>query len=113
MTSMVLVNAIYFKGLWEEPFEKKATTKRDFFTGETKKIKVPFMTQTDKMQYAKLEDFDAQLLQLFYKVNFFCPSLIHPNNCFYFDIGSKVQSGDFGARQKNWSGTSGGEARDF
>ena len=68
---MVLVNAIYFQGVWKNPFEKEATTERDFFTDKIQKIKVPFMTQTEEMEYAKLDDFDAQLVQLFYEVNLF------------------------------------------
>ncbi|NXB03855.1 SPB6 protein, partial [Cnemophilus loriae] len=30
LTRLVLVNAIYFKGNWEEPFEKENTTERPF-----------------------------------------------------------------------------------
>jgi serine protease inhibitor len=74
MTSMVLVNAIYFEGVWKNPFKKEATAGRYFFTDRTQKITVPFMTQTKEMDYAKLDDFDAQLVQLFYEVNLFFQS---------------------------------------
>ena len=39
-TKMVLVNALYFKGRWKEPFETKATFKRDFHLGNGRMIKV-------------------------------------------------------------------------
>jgi serpin B len=37
---MVLVNALYFKGPWKEPFETKATFKRDFYLGNGRTIQV-------------------------------------------------------------------------
>jgi serpin B len=68
-TCLVLVNAIFFKGAWAKTFDEEETPERDFFTNNTQKTKVPFMTQTRKISYAKLDDFDAQLLVLDYKVN--------------------------------------------
>lgn len=43
LTRMVLVNAIYFKGLWEYPFLKKNTDKQPFYTNETNAVPMDTM----------------------------------------------------------------------
>lgn len=42
-TRMVLVNAVYFLGKWEEEFEKKATEDRPFQKADGTETKVPFL----------------------------------------------------------------------
>lgn len=42
-TRMVLVNAIYFKGLWEHQFFKERTTTAPFYTSETEFVNVDMM----------------------------------------------------------------------
>ena len=66
----MLVSAVYFKGIWKNHFKKERTANREFFIDDFQKIEVPFMVQTHNMWHANLEEFDAQLLQLFYEVNF-------------------------------------------
>ena len=39
-TRLVLVNALYFKGDWDNKFDTKATLKQDFYTGSGKTVKV-------------------------------------------------------------------------
>ena len=51
---MILTNAVYFKGLWEEPFEKLSTKDRDFWTSSTKSITVPTMHKTDFYNLCKM-----------------------------------------------------------
>lgn len=43
LTRLVLVNAIYFKGDWAEPFEAKGTRQEDFLAGTSRKINVQMM----------------------------------------------------------------------
>jgi serpin B len=74
MTRLVLVSALYFKGPWLYPFVKEHTSDRDFYTNETNSVKVPFMYQKKRHGYAKLEDLDAQLLELPYKVKIWLKS---------------------------------------
>ena len=62
---MILTNAVYFKGLWEEPFEKLSTKDRDFWTSSTKSITVPTMHKTDFYNYVQNDD--AQILEIPYK----------------------------------------------
>jgi len=62
-TRLVLTNAIYFKGLWENPFDPKYTSQADFNINSSETIKVDMMslsdstfnyTETDELQFLKL-----------------------------------------------------------
>jgi serine protease inhibitor len=68
LTRLVLVNVVYFKGTWLYPFSECQTSICDFYTDETNKVQVPIMHIVERYAFAKLEDLDAQLLQLDYKV---------------------------------------------
>ena len=70
MTQMVLVNAIYFKGLWETPFEKEFTRDMDFWLSNDQSIKVPMMSVDSYFPFNKLNDMNANVLVLDYKVSF-------------------------------------------
>jgi len=57
--ALYLINAIYFKGSWQRPFDAGQTRDGDFtLAGGTKK-KVPFMTQSGKYRYLNGGDFTA------------------------------------------------------
>ncbi|XP_062948249.1 kallistatin [Cynocephalus volans] len=45
--TMVLVNYIYFKALWEKPFFHSMTTPHNFYVDESTTVKVPMMLQDD------------------------------------------------------------------
>jgi len=49
-TRLVLVNAVYFKGLWEEQFDKKLTQNAPFYYVGGKTVEAPLMT-FDKPQH--------------------------------------------------------------
>ena len=51
MTSAIL-NAIYFKGAWEEPFPVGSTRESDFWTG-TREVKADFMSMTTEFGYTE------------------------------------------------------------
>jgi serpin B len=65
LTRLVLVNAIYFKGVWAETFDQKATTTQPFKLESGEKIHVPMMRQVKNFAYA--EDETTQVLELPYK----------------------------------------------
>lgn len=45
-TKLVLVNAIYFKGIWDIEFDKELTSRTDFHASNTEVIKVDMMRKT-------------------------------------------------------------------
>ncbi|KAL6620003.1 hypothetical protein ACP70R_035142 [Stipagrostis hirtigluma subsp. patula] len=55
MTSLVLANAIYFKGRWSEPFAKECTEDRPFYRLDGSHVRAPFMTSR-KDQFIKQYD---------------------------------------------------------
>ena len=64
-TRLVLTNAIYFKGKWEKPFEKRETKDEDFWLNESQKETVPMMSKTDSFNYAETER--LQVLEMAYE----------------------------------------------
>jgi serpin B len=49
---VVLVNAVYFHGLWHEPFDRAATMDERFRAPHRKRLKVPMMSQQGTYFYA-------------------------------------------------------------
>jgi len=64
LTTLVLTNAIYFKGDWAAPFDKEETEDAPFTLADGKQVEVPLMQQTGQFGY--LEDGDLQVLELPY-----------------------------------------------
>ena len=56
---LVALNAIYFKGLWEAPFEKSFTREERFFTPGNHSIKVPLMRRSGHYLYYEEPTFQA------------------------------------------------------
>lgn len=65
-TRSVLVNAIYFKAPWEQPFNPEYTHKSDFHNSETDEVSVDFMYKDSQFNVAKIEELDATALELKY-----------------------------------------------
>ena len=64
-TRLVLVNAIYFLGDWEEPFVERATRPEPFHLSKRQKKDVPTMHRRDALRYAKRRG--VQALELPYR----------------------------------------------
>jgi serpin B len=64
LTRLVLVNAIYFKGMWAIQFEKDATKETDFWVTPETKIDVPMMSQEHEFNY--MDNDSVQVLELPY-----------------------------------------------
>lgn len=64
---LILVNAIYFKGLWEKPFKEKFTKDDKFTLISGEKVSISMMHQTNKFGYSENELF--QILEMTYKGN--------------------------------------------
>jgi serpin B len=61
---LVLTNAVYFKGEWQEPFDKGWTKNEDFHVSADRKIKAPMMHKQDDFRYAHVDG--LQVLELRY-----------------------------------------------
>ncbi len=66
-TRLVLVNAIYFKGAWAEPFDAKETQEEEFTLAGGGKIKTPMMHLTKKFGFAQADG--VKLLEMPYAGN--------------------------------------------
>jgi serpin B len=78
LTRFVLVNAIYFKGLWEVQFEKNLTKNEPFTLKSGKKVDVPMMFATDDYYYTEGPNF--QMLGMFYKEKRFAMIILLPRS---------------------------------
>jgi serpin B len=73
---MFLINAIYFKGIWQSEFEKKNTAEKDFYLENGSTVKTDFMQQENSVLYSSNELFQAVQLpygQGNYTMNIFLP----------------------------------------
>ena len=64
-TRLVLVNAVYFKGDWEDAFNTDLTKDASFSSGDGQVVEVPLMQQTKRFNYAQSND--SQFIELPYK----------------------------------------------
>ena len=61
---MILINAIYFKGVWQKPFDKKKTRFDTFYGSNKQTKKIMFMNSTKQFDY--FEDEGIQAISLNY-----------------------------------------------
>ncbi|XP_047514961.1 alaserpin-like isoform X8 [Pieris napi] len=78
-TRAVLVNAIYFKGLWKSPFSTYATYDQVFHITKEKSATIPMMYQKSEFNYAELPELNAKILQMFYEGEEASMILVLPN----------------------------------
>lgn len=67
LTRLVLTNAIYFKGNWENQFKQSHTKAAQFWLAPDKSIEVPMMFQKHKFRYGETDN--LQILELPYAGN--------------------------------------------
>lgn len=73
---MVLLNAVYFLGSWQEPFEERNTDDDIFHLENSSQVTVPFMQYTKNLRY--YEDSQMQAVSLSYKESSFAMLIILP-----------------------------------
>lgn len=56
---MILINAVYFNGIWQEKFEQEGTHNLPFTKEDGTVIQVPMMNKTEKLEYASNDLFRA------------------------------------------------------
>jgi len=65
LTALLAINAIYFKDLWSEPFERELTREELFYMSEGGSLRVPLMRQNGSYLYYEESKFQA--ISLHYK----------------------------------------------
>ncbi len=76
LTRLVLTNAIYFKGQWDQPFNPEQTREGPFYLSDGKQAAVPFMRQIERFKYG--ETSNAQVLELPYSGNELAMTILLP-----------------------------------
>src|SRR5437667_1914217 len=70
LTRLVLVNAIYLKAPWNEPFETSATKPGPFYVNGNRPVDVPTMNKRHELPFAQGDRFVAVILPLTYPLQF-------------------------------------------
>ncbi|XP_042078955.1 leukocyte elastase inhibitor-like [Haplochromis burtoni] len=65
-TRLALVNAVYFKGNWKNPFKEANTKEMPFKIKQNETVPVQMMYQRKKLPYNYIADHDLQILELPY-----------------------------------------------
>ena len=79
LTRLILVNAIYFKGAWESPFNAKQTKKEQFFVSNNKIVMVDMMEKVKQFDFAELDIFHSKMAELPYKGDKIAIQIVLPN----------------------------------
>lgn len=67
---VLLTNAIYYKGMWQKPFNKNFTKTGTFTTSQGRILSdVQYMIQFETYYYSDYKKLDSQVLRLPFKVN--------------------------------------------
>ncbi len=76
-TRLVLVNALYFKAKWANPFRPEATKPGAFFADGTREVQVPLMTGTEYHRFAAVDG--IKLLEMRYEGSDFAMVIALPD----------------------------------
>ncbi|XP_054166440.1 serpin B4-like [Oppia nitens] len=81
-TSLILLNAIYFKGNWEIKFKQLNTRESDFYNNgaNNSNVSVDTMTRTDDYYYFNSDELKSRLIELPYKGSEMSFVIILPND---------------------------------
>lgn len=69
-TLLLLLNAVYFKGYWTNPFNSNLTKTGTFYLDSKTMIDVPLMTTYNNFKISTLESLNARLISLPYAVRY-------------------------------------------
>ncbi|XP_058806158.1 antichymotrypsin-2-like isoform X2 [Phymastichus coffea] len=77
-TSLILVNALYFKSAWLQPFDPQSTEKRKFYSINGITTFIPTMYKTINLPHGTIPSLDASFIKLKYKSEVFEMIIILP-----------------------------------
>lgn len=69
LTTLILVNAIYFKGLWSSQFNSNYTRTSDFHLDTKNKTQVEMMFQVSSFSMGHFDDIEVEALEIPYRGN--------------------------------------------
>lgn len=78
LTRMILLNAIYFKGIWKTKFAENKTKPSPFYNGGSQEVQVPTMTVTARLAHIADEDLNADIVDLPYEGGEFSLTVLLP-----------------------------------
>ncbi|XP_024844989.1 serpin B3 [Bos taurus] len=78
-TVLVLVNAVYFKGQWNQKFKEEHTAEEKFWLNKDTSKPVRMMKQTNSFKFVSLEDVQAKILEIPYKGEELSMMVLLPN----------------------------------
>lgn len=76
---MILINALYFNGNWEVPFDKEFTHKKKFFYNDTDFEMTEMMLAEYTGNFVENKELDCKFLELPYQNNEFIMTFVLPN----------------------------------
>lgn len=94
-TKLILINAIYFKGLWQKSFDSTYTSKQQFWASESESHNVDMMFQKEYFPYKKFDDLGFSALKMKYTNSDSSLLVLLPNQKMgIFDLESKLHTFD-------------------
>ncbi|XP_078044374.1 serine protease inhibitor 3/4 isoform X4 [Augochlora pura] len=78
-TALVLVNAVYFKGIWQNKFSPEATQPLPFHVNGNEIKNVPTMYRYGSYKYGELPEINARFIEIPYKGDSMSMLIILPN----------------------------------
>nr|BAC27072.1 unnamed protein product [Mus musculus] len=79
-TKLVLINTVYFKGLWDREFKKEHTKEEDFWLNKNLSKPVQMMALCSSFNFTFLEDLQAKIVGIPYKNNDISMFVLLPND---------------------------------
>uniref|UniRef100_A0A131YV81 Serpin B n=1 Tax=Rhipicephalus appendiculatus TaxID=34631 RepID=A0A131YV81_RHIAP len=79
-TTLILINAIYFKGLWASQFSPDATRPSDFHLDSKSKKEVDMMFHKDGYSTARCEELDVEAIEIPYRGDKTSMVILLPND---------------------------------
>lgn len=72
MTRLVVVNAVYFKAQWLQPFNSEDTKLEKFHISRNEEVEIPMMHMKTFFGFKHSENLGAKILELPYEVCMLC-----------------------------------------
>jgi serpin B len=79
LTRLVLLNAVYFKGIWSTKFLKNETKEEIFLNRGVNEVKKEMMKRNGKFNYTEIESLNSKLLELPYSGDDLSLYILLPN----------------------------------